>query len=316
MRELLKGVWVAMPTPWQADGNVDAGVVCELVNCCAEAGLHGAYTTGTDGELHVMEAGELAQLVPPFAETAVSAGLPVQVGCGWSHTDGTIDRVRIAAASGVGIVQISLPSWIPLDDAELLRFYGDIQDASPDMLLVHYNIAKSGRFLTGRDYRAILSVAPNLAGSKHTGGNMSALAEIIDATPELAHFAVDSDIVAGALYGSPGFYSFVANLSPSFALEMMTACQKGDWQTAARYAKSWLRLVRTWTALCPEINSSSALAKIATAAGVLPEMPLFVKRPYTSGTAHHVAQLRELIDRDFPEFRADREKNVPTQEQS
>ena len=106
MRGRLKGVWVAMPTPWQADGTVDAGVVRELVARYAEAGLDGAYTTGTDGEVHVMETDELAQLVPPFAEAGAVAALPVQVGCGWSHTAGVVDRARIAAEHGVQIVQI------------------------------------------------------------------------------------------------------------------------------------------------------------------------------------------------------------------
>ena len=67
MRETLRGVWVAMPTPWQADGAVDAAIVRELVGRYAAAGLHGAYTTGTDGEVHVMEVDELRQLVAPFA---------------------------------------------------------------------------------------------------------------------------------------------------------------------------------------------------------------------------------------------------------
>ncbi|MEZ4498946.1 MAG: hypothetical protein R2839_02555 [Thermomicrobiales bacterium] len=99
----------------------------------------------------------------------------MQIGCGWAHTQGTIDRVLIAERAGVRIAQISLPSGF--DDTEVLRFYEDIARASPEMLLIHYNIARSGRFLDGEQFRNILAVAPNLAGSKHTGGNINALAE-------------------------------------------------------------------------------------------------------------------------------------------
>jgi dihydrodipicolinate synthase/N-acetylneuraminate lyase len=42
MKEHLHGVWVAMPTPWQSDGLIDSGVVRELVQRYADAGLHGA----------------------------------------------------------------------------------------------------------------------------------------------------------------------------------------------------------------------------------------------------------------------------------
>lgn len=304
MKSTLHGVWVAMPTPWQHDGSIDAGVVRELVQRYAAAGLHGAYTTGTDGEVHVMEVDELAQLVPPFAETAASVGLPIQVGCGWSHTNGVIDRGRVARDHGVRIIQITLPAWIPLNDDELVRFYGAIGDALPELLLIHYNIMRSGRMMNGRDFQRAHAVAPNLAGSKHTGGNISLLSEIIDATPDMAHFAVDSDIVAGALFGSPGYYSFIANISPAFALAMMGACDREDWSTAAVYATYCQRFFRRWLPMCSEINSSAALGKIATAAGVFPDMPLAIKQPYTSGEKRHVRELRALIEREFPELAA------------
>jgi dihydrodipicolinate synthase/N-acetylneuraminate lyase len=311
----LRGVWVAMPTPWQADGCVDAGVVRELVQRYAAAGLDGAYTTGTDGEVHVMEIDDLRQLVPPFAAAAAESGLPVQVGCGWSHTNGVIERGRVAREHGIGIIQVTLPSWIPLNDDEVIRFYGAIGDAIPELRLIHYNIMRSGRMMNGADFQRAHAVAPNLAGSKHTGGNISLVAEIIEATPGMAHFMVDSDIVAGALFGSPGYYSFIANVSPSFALAMMNTCDRGDWLDAAKHAKYCQRFFRRWLPMCPEINSSSALAKIATAAGVFPEMPLVIKEPYTSGSERHVRALRELIQREFPEL-AEGRFVLPTQEQA
>ncbi|CAN5857599.1 hypothetical protein BH20CHL4_BH20CHL4_12970 [soil metagenome] len=300
----LQGVWVAMPTPWTAGGKVDQGLVTELVRRYAGAGLDGAYTTGTDGEMHVLEFDELESLVAPFSKAAHEAGLPVQVGCTWLHTAGVIERGRMAGEHGIDRIQVALPSWIPLNDDEVVRFYGAIQESLPETGLIHYNIARSGRMLTGKDYLRILEVAPNLAGSKHTGGDTGALIEIVEATPGLAHFVVDNQIVTGALFGSPGFYSFIANLSPGFAMKMMRACASGEWETAAALAVTCHRFFRAWLAMCPDINSSSALAKIATRAGIFPDMPLWIKPPYTSGTDRHVAELRALVKSDFPELAA------------
>lgn len=305
-RAPLKGVWVAMPTPWTSDGQVDQGLVVELVRRYAEAGLDGAYTTGTDGEMHVLELEELRSLVEAFAEGVRETGLPVQVGCAWLHTDGVIERGRLARDHGIDRIQVALPAWIPLNDDEVVRFYGAIQETLPETKLIHYNIARSGRMLKGHDYKRILEVAPNLAGSKHTGGDTGALIEIIEATPGLAHFVVDNQIVTGALFGSPGFYSFIANLSPSFALKLMRACSSGEWEAAAAMAVTCSRFFRRWLAMCPDINSSSALAKIATRAGICPDMPLAIKAPYTSGTDRHVADLRALVENEFPELAAGR----------
>jgi hypothetical protein len=67
--------------------------------------------------------------------------------------------------------------------------------------------------------------------------------------------------------------------------------------------------------MCSDINSSAALGKVATAAGVFPEMPLSIKEPYTSGTERHVRELRDLIHREFPELAAG-QFVLPTQEQA
>ena len=63
---------------------------------------------------------------------------------------------------------------------------------------------RSGRMMNGADFTARMPWRLDLAGSKHTGGNISLLMDIVDATPDMAHFMVDSDIVTGALFGSPG----------------------------------------------------------------------------------------------------------------
>ena len=195
-----------------------------------------------------------------------------------------------------------MPSWIPLNDDELERFYEAVGDALPDLVIIHYNIMRSGRMMNGADFARAHAVAPGLAGSKHTGGNISLLMDIVDATPGMAHFMVDSDIVTGALFGSPGYYSFIANTSPAFALVMMDACERGDWEAAAEHARLCRRFFRRWLPLCADINSSSALAKVATAAGILPDMPLAIKAPYTSGTQRHVEDLRALLQAEFPEL--------------
>lgn len=296
----LRGVWVAMPTPFSAPGRVDGGAVVELLRRYRAAGLHGAYTTGTDGEMHVLDRPEFEALVDAFARGAEETGLPVQVGCTWSHTEGVIERARYARAKGIDRIQVALPAWVPLSDREMLSFFATLQDALPDVVLIHYNIARTGRFLTGSDYRSILGVCPNLAGSKHTGGDVASLIEIVQATPELNHFVVDGQIVPGALFGAQGFYSFVANLSPAFALRLWTACEEDRWEDAARLRETSDAFFRVWLASCPEISASPALAKIATRAGLFPDMPLAVRAPYGAGEQRHVNELRSLIAERFP----------------
>jgi dihydrodipicolinate synthase/N-acetylneuraminate lyase len=241
-------------------------------------------------------------LVDAFAKGVSETGLPAQIGCYASHTLGVLERARYARDKGITRIQIALPGWITLNDWELRRFYETLQTALPDVQFIHYNIAKSGRMLTGADYRAVREVAPNLIGSKHTGGDVGALIDVVRATPEMDHFVVDGQIVAGALYGAKGFYSFVANLSPAFARRLWHCCEAHEWEEAARMHERCTAFFRDWLATCPEITSSSALAKIATRAGIFGGMPLAVREPYRSGEERHVAALQSLVTERYPEL--------------
>ncbi|GIW04703.1 MAG: hypothetical protein KatS3mg059_1323 [Thermomicrobiales bacterium] len=252
--------------------------VAELVHRYRAAGADGVYTTGTDGEMHVLEWDDFRTLVDAFARAITATSMPAQAGCSWSHTDGVIRRIRYASERGIPCVQVALPSWVPLDDDEVRRFFAALASACPDVWIVHYNIARAGRFLTGKDYRAILAVAPTLIGTKQTGGDVASLIEIVAATPSLQHFVVDHQIVPGALFGARGFYSFLANLNPRFTRNLWQACERGDWTEAARLRVMVEACFRDWLAMPGMVTASPALAKIAARAGIYPEMPLRVPR--------------------------------------
>jgi 4-hydroxy-tetrahydrodipicolinate synthase len=298
----LHGVWPALPVPWSDRGRIDPGLVAELVNRYKAAGVDGAYTTGTDGEMHVLEQEELADLVSAFAPAAIEVGLPVQIGCTAPYTEAVIVRAKQAEDQGVRCIQVALPSWVPLSDQEMLTFFAALQQSLPDLGVVHYNIASAGRFLTGKDYAAIRAVAPNLIGSKHTGGDVSSLIEIVQTTPDMHHFVVDSQIVPGKLFGAWGFYSFLANLNPCYAVALWRDCQQGNWTEAARKRTVIDAFFRDWRQNRDGVTASPALAKIATRAGILPEMPLTVRGPYRAGTEEHVRVLRDLLERNYPEL--------------
>jgi dihydrodipicolinate synthase/N-acetylneuraminate lyase len=298
----LEGVWAALPTPLTAAGRVDPGLVAELVHRYKAAGVDGVYTTGTDGEMHVLEWEDFRALVDAFAATTRELGLPTQAGCTWSHTDGVLARMRYAREHDIGCVQVALPSWVPLSDGEIARFFEQLQCGCPEMKLVHYNIARAGRFLTGKDYRAILGATPNLIGSKHTGGDIASLIEIVQATPEMRHFVVDQQIVPGALFGAKGFYSFLVNLAPRFTIALWHDCQRGDWAEAARKRAVADAFFREWLATPGLPTASPALAKIATRAGIFPALPLYVRAPYQAGTDEHVAALKTLLEDRYREL--------------
>jgi len=131
---------------------------------------------------------------------------------------------------------------------------------------------------------------------------VASLIEIVSATPALQHFVVDHQIVPGALFGARGFYSFLANLTPRFALDLWRACERGDWTEAARRRMLIEAFFRDWLAIPGMVTASPALAKIAVRAGISPDMPLRVRAPYRTGTQDQVDFLRRLLHERYPEL--------------
>ncbi len=50
----------------------------------------------------------------------------------------------------------------PVNDDELLRFFADTCGPFPDSKFLNYNLPRTKRVLTGRDYARIIAEVPNL----------------------------------------------------------------------------------------------------------------------------------------------------------
>lgn len=298
----LNRVWAAMPLPWNADGSLDTGALNELVGRYAAAGVAGAYCTGTDGEFHTLEIDEFATVATAFARAAEAHALPIQAGTGWLTVRGAIERTRIARDLGFRSVQVVPPFWVPVNDTERVTFYRALADAVPDVGIILYNTERIGKVLNAGQIRALADAVPSIVGSKYDGWDREEFAAICAATPDLAHLPVDVGIGPSAAYPTKGLNSWVVNLNPAWMMDWWRAIEAGDWAESDRRYTLAMALMTDWEAMLGPLTTSSALAKICTRAGILPEMPLRVRAPYRAGTEDDVARLRNLLESKYAEM--------------
>jgi 4-hydroxy-tetrahydrodipicolinate synthase len=291
-----------MPLPWNADGSLDSGALGELVARYSAAGLHGAYCTGTDGEFHTLELDDFRTIITTFVSAAERVGLPIQAGTGWVTARGAVDRTRLARDHGIRNVQVVPPFWVPLNDAERIRFYSILAVAVPDVGIVVYNTERIGRVLGPEQLRALASSVPTIVGSKYDGWDKDEFAAICAATPDLVHLPVDVGIGPSSAYPTLGLCSWVANLNPVWMMDWWGAIERGDWVEADRRTAYAMALMRDWEELTGHLTASPALAKICARAGILPEMPLAIRPPYRAGSDDDVRGLRRLIETRYSEL--------------
>ena len=229
-REQLRGIWVGIPTEWDAEGRFDERVFRDEVAMLIDAGVHGIYTTGTTGEFYALNWEEYTQLVDAFAGETVGK-CPMQVGANWFNTRDTIERVRYARDRGIDGVQIIFPPWIEMRLEDYDQFLVDVYEAVPDISLIHYNCGRAKKVFKGPDYARVLPRVPTLIGSK-------AIVPLDDFmglktfSPGMHHF-IDTHLLAlGMQIGAQGAYDTISLLNPRLVLDYWALCEAGRWDEA------------------------------------------------------------------------------------
>jgi 4-hydroxy-tetrahydrodipicolinate synthase len=132
-----QGYFPAFVTPFTADGALDLGTACALVDHYAAEGMHGIVVNGTCGEWFSQDADERRALAE--ATVAQAAGrMRVLVGCTSYRADQVIEFARHALGTGADGVLASPPPYAKLFPNEVIAYYEEIS-AGIDGPLVVYN---------------------------------------------------------------------------------------------------------------------------------------------------------------------------------
>jgi len=231
---MLRGLWSAVPTPWDERGGLDEGALARNCERLAAAGVDGIYTTDSDGEFYAIELDEFRRLAAVFGRAMERMGVDAAMGVSWSHTRGIIDRIKASCDAGIPNVHVAFPLFMPPAKSDVDRFWEDLARAVPEARWVHYAHPRCGPALTGADYSRLAARFPvQFIGSKLGTVDLMQLGEVLIGSPELAHFMVDPNMAVGMMLGARGCYSYWVNTLPGWHRRYMDACVAGDWATAA-----------------------------------------------------------------------------------
>jgi len=203
--------------PWREDGKLDEPLFRRTVRNLVAAGLTDLYVFGTAGEGHAVSETDFRRVVEAFAEEMQAAGGRAMVGIISLSLPTIIERIAFAAACGVRAVQFSLPSWGPLNDGELRRFFAEICGAFPDIAFLHYNLMRTGRLVRPQEYAELAATHQNLVATKYGAGDPETVAGLLQHAPELRHFLTELGFFLGAPLGECGLLASIAASNPGLA---------------------------------------------------------------------------------------------------
>ena len=235
--ERIKGIWAGLTLAWDENDRLDETTYRANTERLCRSHVHGIYTTGSTGEFYALDFEEFRCMVDIQAEICGKWSMPLQIGCCAESTRRVIRLVEYAAQKPqVGAVQVVIPYWMELNDKEVLQFFRDLYRACPEMPLVHYNIPRSKRFLTGPDYQRIVPVAPSLVGVKFTmaGSHFGQLQQALLMNPQLSFFVGEDLLVSAMMLGARGSYSSLVCTNPKFMLTLYEHASCAQWSEALK----------------------------------------------------------------------------------
>jgi dihydrodipicolinate synthase/N-acetylneuraminate lyase len=304
----LGGIWVGLPTPFDAADRLDADAFARSVETVAAWGVAGVYTTGSTGEWFALDEDEFRALMAALEEgrrTAARRGHPIatQAGVTATATRLVLARAEAALEHGADGLQLALPPWISLSDDEVVGLFTDVAAAFPGVPIVHYNVRRAGRMVDGALYRRIADAVPELVGAKITGSDDALWASLRADAPDLAFLVGETLLPRRVPDGARGTCSSYIYYAPSLMTRLWAAVRDGRHDDAeeavARFRAFESEAIDP---LAAEGYEDAAIDKaFAAASGHLPIHPR-IRAPYEGVPDGRVASLSLLIGERYPEF--------------
>lgn len=238
-----RGIIPALVTPFTADQQVDLPALRNLIENLIESGVHGLFVLGTNGEFFTLSEAEKLQIAKATVQAA-RGRVPVVIGTGAFATHEVIEMNKKVTDLGADALSVITPFFNAVSQAELIKHYETIADAS-SLPLMMYNIpAKTGMSI-GVGAVAALHQHPMIKGIKDSAGNFDALVQMIKyRSDDFAVFAgTDSLIYWNLLAGGDGAIAATANAVPHLVMRIWNSFQANDHE-AARQAQEALRPLR------------------------------------------------------------------------
>ena len=229
----LRGCGTALVTPFQSDGSVDEAALRSLVAWQVESKIDFLVPCGTTGETPTLTRDEWLRVIEITIEV-VAGRVPIVAGATSNSTADAVEKARtVAAVKGVDAILTASPYYNKPTQEGQYQHFKAIAEAV-DKPLVLYNVP--GR--TGANIEpataARLARIENIIAIKEASGNISQMADLLNAVPESFLVLSGDDAVTLPLIalGGVGIISVVSNQIPREMAEMTRAALANDWTTA------------------------------------------------------------------------------------
>lgn len=301
--EQIRGNWATLVVPWTENDALDLERLSLAIDALLRCEVDGIYSHGTAGEFHTQTEEEFDLVCRLLAEKCNAAGMPFQLGVSHMSAQISLERLQRVLPLQPSAVQVILPDWFPLTEAEAICFLRKMAETAGEIGLVLYNPPHAKRVLTPAQIGRLAAAVPSLIGLKTAGGNDVWFAEMRAHIPHLSVFVPGHLLASGFQRGAHGAYSNVACLNPAAAQRWIDLMRTD--LPAALEIETRLRAFMSQH-IAPFITEqkycNAACDRLLCQIGEWADVGATMRWPYRSIPTAEAARLRPIAAEMLPEF--------------
>jgi len=233
MREKLKGLGVAMVTPFRKDGSVDFAGLKKLTAHLIEGGADYLVVQGTTGESVTLTKEEKQEVLDAVLE-ANNGTKPIVLGLGGNNTYELVQQLSRLDTDGIDAILSVTPYYNKPTQNGLVEHYKALSEASK-IPIVLYNVP--GRTAVNMLPDTVARIAfecKNIIGIKEASGSVEQIMNVINVTPKEFMVISGDDALTLPLLaaGCDGVISVVGNAFPKEFSQMINAALNNNFEEA------------------------------------------------------------------------------------
>ncbi len=232
------GVYAAMATPLNEQGDIDPAGVSRVVDYLFANGTTGLSILGSTGEGPSLTSDQRRRALAATMEATAGRGA-VFTGAASSTVSEVLASLKASDGLGAEGALVPPPYYYRLESDAIATYFERIAEASP-MPIILYNIPSMTKLQIPPDAVARVAQHPNVMGLKDSGGDLGYFAILARIVADNAGFTLytgsDGLLAATLTLGGHGIIGGAVNTVPEILSATYHAYQEGDTARAVALA--------------------------------------------------------------------------------
>lgn len=235
----LEGTFVAMPTPFNKNNEIDEEGYRKNINFLIENGVDGLLAAGTSGESATITHDEQKRLIEILVDEVDGRVITI-AGAGSNSTEESLELVKFAGDSGADYALVISPYYNKPQQHGLIKHYEELNNITKIPIIV-YNVPSRTGVDISSETIVELAKLENIVGLKEAVSDLNKFTTTFKLLKNEGISDDDFIILSGEdgltvpmmSLGVKGVISVVANVEPKKVSDMVNYALEGDFKKAS-----------------------------------------------------------------------------------